>query len=45
MPLSTFQGFCSTERISELYLLPVLESLLEAFPFRILGAHRSPERL
>ena len=27
------------ERISEAYLLPVIEQLLDAFPFRILGLH------
>jgi hypothetical protein len=27
------------EKISEAYLLPVIEALLEAFPFRILGFH------
>ena len=29
----------STERISERYLIPVLEDLLEAFPFRLHGFH------
>ena len=29
----------SVERIEESFLLPVLESLLEAFPFEILGLH------
>lgn len=27
------------ERISEAYLLPVLQDLMEQFPFRILGFH------
>jgi transposase InsO family protein len=27
------------ERISEAFLIPVLEALLESFPFRILGFH------
>ncbi len=30
---------CSVEKISEHYLLPVLEQLLEAFPFILLGFH------
>ena len=37
--VTQFECVGSAERISELYLLPVLESLLEAFPFRILGVH------
>ena len=28
-----------TEKISEAYLLPVLEAMIEAFPFRIVGFH------
>jgi len=29
----------ATEQISEAYLIPVLEAMLEQFPFRILGFH------
>jgi len=34
-----FQFIGSVERISERFLLPVLEALLQAFPFLILGFH------
>ena len=34
-----YQFMGSAERIAEHYLLPVLESLLEAFPFRVRGFH------
>lgn len=34
-----FQFVGSVERISERFLLPVLEALIEAFPFVILGFH------
>ena len=37
--VTQYQVAGSVERISERYLLPVLESLLEAFPFRIRGFH------
>jgi transposase InsO family protein len=37
--LTQFELVASCERISEAYLLPVLESLLHDFPFRILGFH------
>lgn len=37
--LTQFELVASCERISEAYLLPALESLLEDFPFRILGFH------
>ncbi len=37
--VTQFQFVGSVERISERHLLPVLESLLEAFPFRIRGFH------
>ena len=30
---------CTLEKISESYLIPVLEQLLEAFPFTVLGFH------
>ena len=34
-----FEIVATCERLSEAYLLPVLESLLASFPFRILGFH------
>ena len=37
--VTQYQFVGSTERISEHYLLPVLEDLLEAFPFRVQGLH------
>ena len=37
--VTQFEFLGSTEQISERYLLPVLESLLAAFPFRVLGVH------
>ena len=37
--VTQFELVASCERISEAYLLPVLESLLEDFPFAILGFH------
>ena len=37
--LTQFELVASCERISEAYLLPVLQSLLEDFPFVILGFH------
>ncbi len=37
--LTQFQMVFSTERVSEHYLIPVLASLLEAFPFRLQGFH------
>ena len=37
--VTQYQFVGSAERISEHYLLPVLESLLEAFPFRLRGFH------
>lgn len=37
--LTQFQFVGSVERISERFLLPVLEALIEAFPFMILGFH------
>lgn len=37
--VTQFQFVGSVERISERFLLPVLEALLEAFPFLILGFH------
>ncbi len=34
-----FEIVCSVERISEQYLLPVLEQMLAAFPFKIINFH------
>lgn len=34
-----FEVVCSVEKISELYLIPGLEEMLEAFPFTLLGFH------
>ena len=37
--VTQFQFIGSVERISERYLLPILEALIQAFPFNILGFH------
>ena len=37
--ITQFQMVFSTERISEHYLIPTLQDLLEAFPFRMQGFH------
>lgn len=37
--VTQFQCVGSVERISEAFLLPVLEALIERFPFRVLGFH------
>ena len=37
--VTQFEIVATCERLSEAYLLPVIETLLEAFPFRILGFH------
>jgi transposase InsO family protein len=37
--ITQFQAVCTVEKISEHYLLPALEYLLEAFPFAIKGFH------
>lgn len=37
--VTQFEIVCSTERISEHYLIPVLEDLLAQFPFACLGFH------
>ena len=34
-----FEIVCSAEKISEHYLMPVLEQMLDSFPFTILGFH------
>jgi transposase InsO family protein len=37
--VTQFEIVCSTERISERYLLPILAHLLENFPFHVKGFH------
>ncbi len=37
--VTQFEVVCSVEKISERYLIPVLEQLLEAFPFVLLNFH------
>ncbi len=37
--VTQFEVVCTVEKISERYLIPALEQLLEAFPFEILGFH------
>lgn len=37
--VTQFQVVCTVERISERYLIPAIEQLLEAFPFMIKGFH------
>jgi len=37
--ITQFEVVCSVEKISEHYLLPALEQMLEAFPFTLLGFH------
>ncbi len=37
--VTQFEGVASVERISERYLIPVLESLIKSFPFIIKGFH------
>ncbi|MGH8602648.1 MAG: integrase [Gammaproteobacteria bacterium] len=37
--VTQFEIVATCERLSEAYLLPVLEALLDSFPFRILGFH------
>ena len=37
--VTQFEVVCAAEKISERYLIPVLEELLEAFPFRVLNFH------
>lgn len=34
-----FEVMCTVEKIGEHYLIPALEELLEAFPFRVMGFH------
>jgi transposase InsO family protein len=37
--VTQFEIVCSVEKISEQYLMPALEEMLESFPFSILGFH------
>ena len=37
--VTQFETVATCERISEAFLLPVIEAMLESFPFRILGFH------
>lgn len=37
--VTQYEGVASCERISEAFLIPVLEELLQSFPFTILGFH------
>jgi transposase InsO family protein len=37
--VTQYEGVATCERISEAYLIPVLEALLQSFPFVILGFH------
>ncbi len=37
--VTQFEVICSVEKISEHYLIPVLEQLLEAFPFTLINFH------
>lgn len=37
--VTQFQAVCAVERISESFLLPVLEAMMDAFPFVIRGFH------
>ena len=37
--VTQFEVVCSVEKISERYLVPALEQLLETFPFTLLGFH------
>ena len=37
--MTQYEGVATCERISEAFLIPVLEALLQSFPFKILGFH------
>jgi len=37
--VTQFEVVCSVEKISEQFLIPVLETLLDYFPFKIIGFH------
>ena len=37
--VTQFEMVCTVEKISERYLMPILQQMLEAFPFTLLGFH------
>lgn len=37
--VTQFQVICSVEKISETFLIPALETILDFFPFKVLGFH------
>ena len=37
--VTQFEVVCTVEKISEIYLIPALQQLLDAFPFTVLGFH------
>jgi transposase InsO family protein len=37
--VTQFEAVCTVEKISERYLIPALEQLLDTFPFQVLGFH------
>lgn len=37
--ITQFEVVCTVEKISELYLIPALQQLLDTFPFHVLGFH------
>ena len=37
--VTQFEVVCTVEKISEIYLIPALDQLLETFPFTVLGFH------
>lgn len=37
--VTQFEVVCTVEKISEIYLIPALQQLLDAFPFAVLGFH------
>jgi len=37
--VTQFEIVCSVEKITEIYLIPALQQLLDAFPFTVLSFH------
>jgi len=37
--MTQFEVICSVEKISERYLIPVLETILDFFPFNVISFH------
>jgi hypothetical protein len=37
--VTQFEVVCSVEKISELFLMPILQNILDFFPFKIIGFH------